>query len=67
MQGPCRDCTDRGGACHATCAKYRQWATMRRAAKEKDHDARVAERYANERSMRIKGWKIKRRARGRKG
>ena len=49
MGGPCRDCTDRSGECHATCEKYLTWSTERRAAKEKDHVARAVERYAHDR------------------
>ena len=66
MGGPCRDCADRGFACHCTCAKYRQWSKIHQEALEKDYDARIASRYEHERGMRIKGWKIKSRARGRK-
>lgn len=67
MKNPCRDCADRGGDCHATCAKYRQWSTIRRAALEKDHDNRVAERYLHDLRIRLTKHKIKNRVRGRRG
>ncbi len=66
MGGPCRGCEDRAETCHATCERYLTWAAKQREAREKDYDARIASRYEHERGMRIKEWKIKSRARGRK-
>lgn len=67
MRQPCRDCEDRNETCHANCERYLTWATERRAALEKDYDARVAERYQKDLRIRLSRWRIKDKARGRKG
>lgn len=67
MGGPCRDCVDRDETCHATCERYLTWAAERRAAREKDHDNRMVDRYEQDRRIRISKHKARRRARGRKG
>lgn len=67
MPGPCRNCEERTETCHATCERYLTWATERRAALEKDHDNRIAERYQKDLRIRLSRWRIKKRVRGRKG
>ena len=66
MDTPCRDCEDREGTCNATCEKYLTWAAERRAAKEKDYDNRIAERYLHDLRIRLTRHKIKNRVRGRR-
>lgn len=67
MDTPCRDCADREGTCHATCEKYLTWAAERRAAKEQDYKDRLPERYIHDLQIRLTRWKMRRKARGRKG
>ena len=67
MKNPCWDCPDRKCGCHADCERYTQWSSERRAAIEKDHDAREARRYEHDRGIRLSIFRVRRRARGRKG
>lgn len=67
MPGPCRECEDRNETCHATCEKYLTWAKTRNEAKEKDYEKRLPERYLKDIRIRLSRWRIKNKARGRKG
>ena len=66
MRAPCDRCEDRHAMCHAECERYLTWSEERREARKRDYDSRIAERYALERDKKIKGSKLKDRARGRK-
>lgn len=66
MKVPCCACDDRHTGCHAECERYLTWASDRLEAKQRDYDSRIAERYALERDKKIKGARLKSRARGRK-
>ena len=67
MSAPCVCCDERRVGCHAECERYMTWSAERRAAKEKDYENRVADRYIQESKIRMKKKRIKRRPRGRKG
>lgn len=67
MPGPCRNCEERTETCHATCERYLTWSTERRAALEKDYEQRLPERYLKDLRIRLSRWRIKNKARGRKG
>lgn len=66
MKVPCSGCDDRHAGCHAECERYSAWSSERREAKQRDYESRVAERYAIERDKKIKGERLRSRARGRK-
>lgn len=64
---PCGRCDERRVGCHAECERYLSWSAERRAAKEKDRDNRIAERYLHDLRIRLTKYKIKNRVRGRRG
>ena len=64
---PCVRCDERRVGCHAECERYLTWSAEQRAAREKDHDNRMVDRYEQDRRIRISKHKARRRARGRKG
>lgn len=61
---PCGRCDERRVGCHAKCERYLTWSTERRAAKEKDRDNRIAERYNHDKRIRVAVYMFKRRQKG---
>jgi hypothetical protein len=54
MINPCRHCDRRSAECHAHCEKYAAWAAEHRAAKERDHENRLADELAILNCLRIR-------------
>ena len=64
---PCVRCDERRVGCHAECERYLTWSAEQRAAKEQDYKDRLPERYIHDLQVRMTQWKLRRKARGRKG
>lgn len=67
MRAPCRDCEDRNETCHAICERYLTWAKERTEAREKDYKKRLPERYVHDLQIRLTRFRLRRKARGRRG
>ena len=67
MGAPCVRCDERRVGCHAECERYLSWSAEHRAARETEYKKQIVKHYKNERSMRLRRWKMRRKKRGRKG
>lgn len=67
MRAPCGRCDERRVGCHAERERYLTWSTERRAALEKDYKKRLPERYVHDLQIRLTRFRLRRKARGRRG